>query len=48
MAPMVTGAILARRYGLQPGLAGALLGMGVPLSAVTVWAWATLLERVGA
>lgn len=39
MAPMVTGAILAQTYGLRPELASALLGVGVPLSLLTVWGW---------
>ncbi|MES2644540.1 MAG: AEC family transporter [Myxococcota bacterium] len=42
MAPMVTGAVLAQTYGLRPDLAGALLGVGVPLSALTVWGWSLL------
>lgn len=43
MAPMVTGAMLATAYGLRPELAAALLSVGVPVSLVTVaaWAWAT-------
>ncbi len=43
MGPMVTGVILAQRHGLRPELGGALLGVGVPLSIATVWAWARLL-----
>lgn len=39
MAPMVTGAMLATSFGLRPGLAAALVGVGVPLSLATVWAW---------
>ncbi|MDP2313540.1 MAG: AEC family transporter [Pseudomonadota bacterium] len=42
MAPMVTGAVLAQTYGLRPDLAGALLGVGVPLSFLTVWVWSAL------
>lgn len=43
MAPMVTGALLAQAHGLRPELASALLGLGVPLSLGTVWAWDRLL-----
>ena len=42
MAPMITGALLAMEHGLAPRLASAMVGLGVPLSLVTVplWAWA--------
>jgi predicted permease len=42
MAPMITGALLAMEHGLEPRLASAMVGLGVPLSLVTVplWAWA--------
>lgn len=39
MPPMVTGALLAQAYGLRGELAGALLGVGVPLGLLTVWGW---------
>lgn len=41
MAPMVTAAILATRYGLHPPLAQLLIGVGIPLSLLTtaIWAW---------
>lgn len=39
MPPMVTGALLAQAYGLRGELAGALLGVGVPLGILTVWGW---------
>ncbi|WP_243546960.1 AEC family transporter [Pseudodesulfovibrio tunisiensis] len=39
--PMITGGIVAMRYGLNPGLAASLLGIGVPLCFATmpVWYW---------
>jgi hypothetical protein len=42
MAPMITSALLAIEAGLEPELATAMVGAGVPLSLVTVpaWAWA--------
>lgn len=43
MAPMVTGALLAQSAGLRPELAAALVGVGVPVSVLTVWGWSLLL-----
>lgn len=43
MAPMVTGAMLAKKFELRPELAAALVGVGVPISLATVWAWAAWL-----
>lgn len=41
MAPMITAAILASTYGLKPKLAGMMIGVGIPLSFVTLafWYW---------
>jgi hypothetical protein len=41
MAPMITGGIIAMTYGLRPSLASSLLGVGIPLSFLTlpVWYW---------
>lgn len=39
MPPMVAGAILADRHGLAPPLAGMLVGVGVPVSVVTLALW---------
>jgi predicted permease len=39
MAPMVSGAILAAEYKLDPELAALMLGFGIPLSFLTVLAW---------
>ena len=36
MAPMISAAILADQYGLEPDLANAVLGGGVVLSLLTV------------
>ncbi|MBK7585291.1 MAG: AEC family transporter [Myxococcales bacterium] len=43
MAPMITGAILAMESELEPRLATLMVGVGVPLSLVTVPAWAWVL-----
>jgi predicted permease len=41
MAPMITAAILAAAYGLKPRLAGMMIGIGIPLSFITLafWYW---------
>ena len=41
MAPMITGAILASNYGLKPKLSSMMVGIGIPLSFVTLafWYW---------
>ncbi len=46
MAPMVTGAILATEYGLEPELASLLVGVGIPLSLITVPLWVWLLRNI--
>jgi len=44
MAPMITGAILASKYELNPRLASALVGVGIPLSFITLGFWYFLLK----
>lgn len=44
MAPMITGSILAIMYGLNPRLATQMVGIGVPLSFLTLYGWYHLLE----
>ncbi len=44
MAPMITAAILASAYRLKPGLAGMMIGVGIPLSFVTLAFWYWLLN----
>lgn len=39
MAPMITGAILASNYGLKPKLSSMMVGIGIPLSFITVGFW---------
>ncbi|WP_257867926.1 AEC family transporter [Flavobacterium sp. J372] len=39
MAPMITAAILAASHGLKPRLAGMMIGVGIPLSFITVAFW---------
>jgi len=39
MAPMITSSILASSHGLRPKLSGMMVGVGVPLSAITLFFW---------
>ncbi len=39
MAPMVTSTIVAQAHGLRPKLAGLMLGLGVPISFLTLSLW---------
>lgn len=39
MGPMITGGIIAMSYGLRPRLAASLLGVGIPLSFITLPIW---------
>lgn len=44
MAPMITGSILASSYGLKPKLSSMMVGIGIPLSFLTLafWYWVLL------
>lgn len=46
MGPMVTGGIIAMTYGLNSPLAASLLGVGIPLSFLTLPLWYELLMAV--
>ena len=46
MAPMITAGILASESGFDPELASLMVGVGIPLSLVTVSVWATLLRVI--
>lgn len=39
MAPMITAAILASNYGLKPKLSSMMIGIGIPLSFLTLGFW---------
>jgi predicted permease len=43
MAPMVTSTIVAQAHNLRPKLAGLMLGLGVPLSFLTLLFWKAIL-----
>lgn len=47
MAPMITGAIIASQYNLNPKLASQFIGIGIPLSFVTLAGWYYLLAALG-
>lgn len=46
MAPMITGAILASSYGLKPKLSSMMVGVGIPLSFLTLIFWYWILSIV--
>lgn len=39
MAPMITGSIVASRYGLKPQLSSMMVGFGIPISFLTLALW---------
>lgn len=39
MAPMIAGSIIAISYGLNPRLASLMIGIGIPLSFITLFGW---------
>ena len=47
MPPMITGYIIAAAYGLNSHLAALMAGVGVPVAAVTITFWYTLLGGYG-
>lgn len=46
MAPMITATILASSHGLKPRLANMMVGIGIPLSLLTVALWYYVLELI--
>lgn len=46
MAPMITASILASSHGLKPRLANMMVGVGIPLSLLTLVLWFALLEGI--
>jgi predicted permease len=44
MAPMITGAIVATEFGLDPNLASLMVSIGIPISLLTVYGWKFLLS----
>lgn len=46
MPPMISGAILATMYGLKPKLSNMMVGVGIPLSLITMFLWYLLIQTV--
>lgn len=46
MAPMITGAIVATRYNLNPKLANLFIGIGIPMSFATLAVWYYFVEQL--
>jgi malate permease and related proteins len=46
MAPMITSSILAASHNLRPRLAGMMVGVGVPISFITLGGWYFLLTLI--
>jgi predicted permease len=46
MAPMITGSIVASQYGLKPKLSSMMVGIGIPLSFLTIGFWYWVLKMV--
>ena len=46
MAPMITGSIVASQYGLKPKLSSMMVGIGIPVSFVTIAVWYWILQMV--
>lgn len=44
MAPMIAGSIIAISYGLNPRLASLMIGIGIPLSFITLAGWYLLIR----
>jgi predicted permease len=44
MAPMITGAVVAAEFDLESELAQLMVGIGIPISALTLFIWATVLK----
>jgi predicted permease len=44
MGPMITGAIVAQEFGLDPELTSLMVGIGVPFSLVTICFWYLLVQ----
>jgi len=46
MAPMITASIVAASYGLKPRLANMMVGIGIPVSILTLAAWYWLVQGI--
>jgi predicted permease len=46
MAPMITASILASNYGLKPKLSSMMVGVGIPLSFLSLAFWYWILQVI--
>ena len=46
MPPMISGAILASMYGLKPKLSNMMVGVGIPISLITLFLWNLLIQTI--
>lgn len=46
MPPMITGAVVAADFELESELAQLMVGIGIPLSVLTLWAWSSFLNFI--
>ena len=46
MAPMILGAVLAEEFGLNAEIANLMVGVGIPVSIITVCLWNQLLTKI--
>ena len=47
MAPMITAGVVAEEFGFDREIASLMIGIGIPLSLITVPLWNTLLNAIG-
>jgi malate permease and related proteins len=47
MAPMITPSIVAATYGLKPRLANMMIGVGIPISFITLIFWYWVVQGIG-
>ena len=46
MAPMILGAVLAEEFGLNAEIANLMVGVGIPISILTVYLWNQILSKI--
>jgi len=46
MAPMILGAVLAEEFGLNAEIANLMVGVGIPISIITVFCWDQLISKI--
>jgi predicted permease len=46
MPPMISGVLLASMYGLKPKLSNMMVGVGIPISLITLFLWNLLIQTI--